>query len=145
MSDETNSYWRNNHNTPLTPENETRFKNWIERGKQKYGRDLSPDMEDYDLKGYWINGGHTNEAFRAGTGHAPDTYKKPNHPTFSDESIYHGKPSPYGGTWQGGKWSNDGTNDFYTPSKHMLTYTHPVSRMTNYMARFEPKVKLVLP
>ena len=56
--------------------------------------------QDYDLRG----------AFKAGlkpdtaTGHWPDTFKKPGHPTFSDESKYARFGNP--GHWQG---------DTYTP------------------------------
>ena len=145
MSNKFTQWFRDRFNTILSDENERRFHNWIAQGKQKYGVDLTGDLDTYDLRGYWLNGGYTNEAFRARKGHAPDTFKKPNHPTFSNESIYHGKPSEYGGTWQGGVWSYDGTNDVFTPSAHMLQHTHPEPFLTNYMSRYEPKVKLVLP
>lgn len=76
-------------NTQLGPKNEAAFLKW----KEKYAPNDSGD--DYDLRG----------AFKAGlkpdpkTGHWPDTFKKPNHPTFSDQSNYaaHGKP----GRWEG--------------------------------------------
>ena len=78
-----------NFNTKLTPAEENSFKAW----KAKYAPKDSG--EDYDLRG----------AFKAGlkpdpkTGHWPDTFKKPNEPTFSNESIYaaYGKP----GSWAG--------------------------------------------
>lgn len=76
-------------NTILSPDEAVRFTAW----KQQYAPHDSGD--DYDLRG----------AFKAGltpdatTGHWQDTFKKPNHPTFSDQSQYssYGKP----GTWQG--------------------------------------------
>ena len=76
-------------NTKLNPADETAFTSW----KTKYAPKDSGD--DYDLRG----------AFKAGlqpdvkTGHWPDTFKKPNHPTFSDQSKY----APYGnpGSWKG--------------------------------------------
>jgi hypothetical protein len=76
-------------NTVLTPQEERAFVKW----KRQYApRDSGAD---YDLRG----------AFKAGftpdpqSGHWPDTFKKPNHPTFSDQSRY----APYGrpGSWQG--------------------------------------------
>ena len=76
-------------NTELKPNEEGEFQAW----KQMYApRDSG---EDYDLRG----------AFKAGvvpdpkSGHWPDTFKKPNHPTFSVESMYaeHGNP----GRWKG--------------------------------------------
>jgi len=76
-------------NTRLGLKDEMRFIKW----KEVFAPGDSG--EDYDLRG----------AFKAGltpdrkTGHWPDTYKKPNHPTFSDESRYakFGKP----GRWEG--------------------------------------------
>lgn len=77
--------------TALNPAEETRFREW----KQKYApRDSG---EDYDLRG----------AFKAGltpdpkTGHWPDTFKKPNHPTFSVESQYAQFAPDKAGRWQG--------------------------------------------
>lgn len=78
------------YDTPLSPNEEQRFRSW----KQKWApRDSG---EDYDLRG----------AFKSGTrpdvesGHWPDKFKKPNHPTFSDESMYSTRARP------GGKWIN---------------------------------------
>lgn len=78
--------------TKLSAKNEETFQAW----KKKYAPKDSG--ADYDLRG----------AFKAGvkpdpkTGHWPDTFKKPNHPTFSNESRYakFGKP----GHWQGDKF-----------------------------------------
>jgi hypothetical protein len=75
--------------TQLNPDEESQFKLW----KEQYAPHDSG--ADYDLRG----------AFRAGltpdpeTGHWADTFKKPNHPTFSDQSKYaqFGKP----GHWEG--------------------------------------------
>lgn len=56
--------------------------------------------EDYDLHG----------AFKAGlvpnpNGHWPDTFKKPNHPTFSVESIYAiGIDRTRAGRWKNNKY-----------------------------------------
>lgn len=79
----------NSYNTILSPAEESRFTVW----KRRYAPKDSG--EDYDLRG----------AFKADlwpdskTGHWPDTFKKPNHETFSDESRY----APYGqpGRWEG--------------------------------------------
>ena len=66
------------YNTKLSPDEEARFRVW--KAKNAPG----DSGVDYDLRG----------AFKAGvkpdpkTGHWPDTYKKPNHPTFSVESKY---------------------------------------------------------
>src|SRR5262245_34549188 len=66
------------YDTPLTPDEETQFQTW----KQKYApRDSGAD---YDLRGAFKEGLTPDPV----TGHWPDTYKKPNHPTFSVESKY---------------------------------------------------------
>lgn len=78
-----------NFNTILTPVDEANYEQW----KKKYAP--SDSGKDYDLRG----------AFKAGivpdkNGHMTDVFKKPNHPTFSDESQYakFGKP---------GHWKKD--------------------------------------
>ena len=85
--------------TELTPTEEKDFEAW----KQKYAPHDSG--ANYDLRG----------AFKAGlkpdgkTGHWSDEFKKPNHPTFSNESIYaKGDMAQYAGSWNG---------DTYVPPK----------------------------
>jgi GGDEF domain-containing protein len=76
-------------NTILSPADERHFQTW----KQQYAPHDSGD--DYDLRGAFSAGLRPN----AQTGHWPDRFKKPNHPTFSNESQYalYGRP----GHWQG--------------------------------------------
>jgi hypothetical protein len=135
-------YFNSRFNTALDAENEQRFQNWLTQTKTKYGNDLSGDLDTYDLRGFWLNGGHADEAFRRRAGHAPDTYKKPNHPTFSDQSIYHGSPSEYGGKYVGGTWQDDST---FVPSDYMLSHTHPQDWYMNWMKQYGEGVRLVLP
>lgn len=77
--------------TKLTPQEEAAFWQW----KQQFAPHDSGT--DYDLRG----------AFKAGltpnpqTGHWPDTYKKPTHPTFSDQSIYAQDRPDLAGHWLG--------------------------------------------
>lgn len=77
--------------TKLSKDDEAKFTKW----KRRYAPNDSG--EDYDLRG----------AFRAGVtpaanGHWPDTFKKPNHPTFSEESVYSQRdPSLPAGRWDG--------------------------------------------
>lgn len=96
-----------NFNTKLSPDQERNFQFWLGETKQKYGRDLAPDLESYDLRGYWLNPDEKIEGFRQGKEHAPDTYKKPNHPTFSNESIYHGVARGDGRRFIGGSWKGE--------------------------------------
>jgi hypothetical protein len=76
------------YNTELTPEEEGAYQSWA----AKHGRER--DTYDYDLRGAWKYGLEPDE-----NNHLPDTFKKPNHPTFSDQSIYHGRDGHRGGRW----------------------------------------------
>ena len=135
-------YWKNNYNTPLSAENETRFNNWVAEQSKQRGRDLSGDLINYDLRGYWLNEGSKD----TGSGHMPDTYKKPNHDTFSNESKYNGASDPMGGKFQGGKWLGDDKRGWsYQPSDKMLTSTHTKDQLERYFAKNEPDVKLLMP
>src|SRR5258708_36237734 len=74
--------------TPLTSEEQ-----------QSYSQKYSPqDNYDYDMQGFH----NYNHDFQPGPGqHYPDTSKKPNHPTSSNESIYSG------GEHEGGQWQQN--------------------------------------
>lgn len=72
-------------------------------------------------------------------GHWPDTYKRPNHMTFSDGSIY-STPATPGGHWenvQGDEWN-------FTPSTTNLQQ-HSVQELQDYFQKYEPKSHLILP
>ena len=71
--------------TALEPEEEGEFNKWFaERAKNLK---LNPNPDDprhyYDSRGAWKAG------YRSTTGHLPDIYKLPGHPSFSDESQYY--------------------------------------------------------
>jgi hypothetical protein len=91
---------------------------------------------DYDLEG----------AYRAGikpdseSGHFPDTFKKTNHPTFSNESKYSTPETP------GGTWGVDakGRNTF-TPSQWMASDVNRMSSLQKYFFEREPNSTLILP
>lgn len=123
------------YNTPLSAKDEAAFGAWLqERGKAE-GRDLSKDLFDYDLRGAWKDGAAKSE-----NGHLPDTFKKPNHPTFSDESKYSGVDGNTGGKWKqldGGKWE-------FAPSQTNLR-NMPAGELEAYLKRADPDVTLRLP
>src|SRR4029077_19810087 len=73
------------YNTPLTPEQETAFQQTLH----------AKDVFDYDARGEFLAGANRDNP----TGHGQDTFKKPNHPTFSEQSQYHGVDDYSGGTW----------------------------------------------
>lgn len=83
-----------NYDTQLTPDKERNFQKW----KAVFAPDDSG--VDYDLRG----------AYQAGLkpdakGHWPDRFKKPNHPTFSNESQYAvGKDAAKAGRWRDEKF-----------------------------------------
>lgn len=78
------------YNTILTPDQEKIYQQWV----NSLPINLRGDY-DYDLRGAWLNGDQPDEYY-----HMPDTWKKPWHPTFSNESIY-STPGAEGGRWDG--------------------------------------------
>jgi hypothetical protein len=78
-------------NTKLDPYKEKEFQEW----KKAYApRDTGTD---YDLRGAFQSGLKPDSK----TGHWPDTFKKPNHPTFSDESLFAVDYPDIAGHWEG--------------------------------------------
>jgi len=123
------------YNTPLSPADEMPYQNWIALQSAVQKRDVTQDTRDYDLRG----------AFKAGAaqspdGHLPDTFKKPNHPSFSNESQYHGADGHEGGSWApmgAGRWG-------FTPGATNLQMHGPIS-LQQYFQRVEPGTYLNLP
>jgi hypothetical protein len=92
--------------TQLAPLDEMRFRQWIQQ-KQVPWQD-SP-TSDYDMRGYYqalqkgdARAVETQSAFD-GKMHFPDTWKTPNHKTFSNESMYALPTAP---TWRGDRLVN---------------------------------------
>ena len=80
------------YTTALSPDEERRFQQWARR----YGIRMEPGWnEDYDMRGLWKSSPDISPDPR---GHWPDWYKKPFHPTFSNESIYATPDAPH---WEG--------------------------------------------
>lgn len=130
--------WSQQFNTPLSPADKVAYQAWLVSESARRRRDVTKDPQDYDLQGYWKDIGRADTT---GQGHMTDTFKKPNHPTFSDESKYSGTLAPWGGSFQGGKWDDTG----YTPSPDMLAHTHNPDDMQDYFDEAEPGMKLRLP
>lgn len=123
------------YNTPLSPDEEGAYQSWAQGQSQAAGRDINNDNYDYDMRGAWKAG-----AGAAGNGHFPDTFKKPNHPTFSDQSQYHGVDGHTGGTWGGGS----GQPWTFTPGASNLR-SHTPDELQQYFQRAEPGNRLLLP
>lgn len=109
--------------TQLSPSDEARFQTW----KSRYAP--NDTGSDYDLRG----------AYKAGltpdptSGHWPDTFKKPNHPTFSVESQYAAQAPGKAGSWDGDTYKmpdqlgplNDFANLGFAPGMRPPGITYP--------------------
>ena len=70
-------------------------------------------------------------------GHFTDRFKKPNHPTFSSESIYNGADGQYGG-----EWLNIFGRDVFVPSETNLAQNDS-EWLRKYFAEVEPSAILM--
>lgn len=116
------------YETQLTPDEEVKFQDW------KKVNAPNDSGFDYDLRG----------AFKAGvtpdakTGHWPDTYKKPNHPTFSDQSQYAKDRPDLAGHWDG---------ETYYPAPYGLNPPEGITKVLDEFksqARGDPNAKIVI-
>lgn len=98
------------------------YPSWLKLKSLSENRDVSKDAENYDIERYQKESG----AAANQSGHSPDTYKKPNHPTFSQESIY-SNPLQQGGVWsQEGKFTPSALNLKNMPADEMQSYFNEV-------------------
>lgn len=81
---------------------------------------------DYDIESYVRE--NPNAVFDH-EGHYPDTYKRPNHPTFSDESIYASEQNP------GGHWSerNSLQRWNFSPSAQQIAQPGYIQKAIDYL------------
>lgn len=112
------------YNTKLSPADEAAFQAWAKANHR------TGDSYDYDMRGAW-----KHMVKQSANGHFPDTYKKPNHPTFSNESQYAVGPALQGGQW--------GDNSF-TPGATNLRF-RSLAELQQYMGQAEPDSRLVPP
>ena len=118
--------FRNNFNTKLSDEDELKFQNWLVNSIIKYKTELDKDLDSYDLRGFWKESDPNDlELFAQRKIHAIDKYKKPNHPTFSNESIYHGR------LYQGGSWEYKNGKEIFHPTKFQLELQKILSKARN--------------
>lgn len=105
-------------------------------GIRQYSYETPLETKDYDYDAWQ----KANPGVQMAPGqHYPDTFKLPNHMTFSDESMYHG------GENQGGHWGTDDQgNDTFTPGRTNLEQ-HSMSDLRDYFSRVEPNAKLLPP
>jgi len=115
------------YNTQLTPEEEPKYAEWLINEFGYDPKNLEKAVYDYDMRG----------AFKANlqmdsNKHLADTYKKPNHPTFSTQSQYSGADGYIGGNWE----KIDEKRWKYTPSDAVLNL-HGIENMKKYWDRVE--------
>lgn len=128
----------NSNNTPLSPEDEQKFQDWAATKWGPSGSDPSRTLSDvisnYDMRGFWQSNGS-----QADNGHYPDTYKKPNHPTFSTDSKYSTDDQ------KGGEWTEVSKDKWqFVPGPENLKNYTP-QQLQDYMDQVDPDVDLKLP
>lgn len=122
------------YNTKLSDKEEREFQTWLQDESARMKRDISKDLGDYDVRGSWKNRDSEKKDAR---GHGTDKWKKPNHPTFSNESVYHGKDGH-----SGGKWAKRGEQDVFVPSSSNRKHWNR-DMLMQYFELYEPDVELV--
>ena len=75
-------------------------------------------------------------------GHWPDTFKLPNHITFSDQSMYHGQHGAQGGQWAPLPGGNDSW--MFSPGATNLRNFTP-QQLQQYFQQYEPNSLLRMP
>ena len=122
------------YNTQLSPTGEQSYQQWVNAQSQAVGRNVANDSYDYDLRGWFQANGPQNLS----GAHLTDQFKKPNHPTFSDESQYSGVNGA-----QGGHWDVQPDNSYaFTPGSTSMLST---PELQDYFNRVEPTNTLNLP
>lgn len=124
------------YNTPLNAQQQVAYTKWRANLPQNL-----QNTSDYDLQGAFL--GNAEQSAR---GHLTDTWKKPNHMTFSDGSEYSSQAE------QGGHWADaaPGAPDSethpwgYWASKANMQH-HSPSELRDYFNQYEPNSSLVLP
>jgi len=98
-----------NYNTPVRPDMMPDYNNWLNKSAHPLDiQSAQAGTSDYDYGGLY-NQMMQNRQAQAGynyENHFPDTFKKPNHPTFSDQSQYAMFGNP--GNWVGNDYFGGG-------------------------------------
>ena len=118
-------------NTELTPEETANFNSWA----NTQPRNIDNEKYDYDIQGWWKENPNQN----LNDGHLIDKFKKPNHPTFSTISQYHGKNGLEGGVWN---QLPDGSYTFAPGKTNFDNYK--ANELKDYFKKVEPNNKLLL-
>lgn len=120
------------YETQLSDKEEVEYQKWVAEKSAELGRPV--ESSDYDMRGFWKD----PKARQGANGHFPDTYKKPSHPTFSNESKYSGVDGNEGGEWakKGGKWT-------FQPGPTNIS--NGLDHTREYLKQSDPDVELIEP
>ena len=96
------NFYKDAYDTPLSKDEQVLYDMWYRKAvKEKIVNPI--DHGVYDIPGFW----QSDEWKRKdGRGHGTDTFKKPNHITFSNESKWSSQQG--GSPFKGGSWEEDG-------------------------------------
>jgi len=102
-------YYKYAYNTPLTDDEQALYDIWYPMAVDS--KLINPmDHGVYDIPGFWKSGEWKSKDSR---GHGTDTFKKPNHITFSNESKWSSQQG--GSPFEGGTWDREGS---FIPGRH---------------------------
>ena len=96
----------NGNGKNFNPKEEQEYRNWIKNNNIEVDNNFNG--KDYDYRGFWKENGNIN--VQQGQ-HFTDKYKLPNHPTFSNESIYFNESNKE----QSGQWNKGIGGERYVP------------------------------
>lgn len=141
----------NRYNTPLDPGQEFGYGQWLQLQSAMRNRDVGRDNFDYDMRGAYQQAQPTpqypstftlpeqGDAAPNPEAHFTDTFKKPNHPTFSDQSMNQGRDGQVGGTW-----ASAGGQTYFQPGPANLQQWGQ-GPLQDYFKQAEPDVALIPP
>ena len=119
------------YNTPIPEAKAQAYASWLAYASKTQHRDVGLDMYDYDIQGAWLAGEAQDY------GHMTDRFKKPNHPTFSNQSQYHKTSGCTGGVWL----KTNGKDLYAVFKDNMLTK----AELAAYFRQVEPDAILLDP
>ena len=119
-----NTIGEETYDTSLTREQEAKYQAW----RSMLPKPLQYEG-DYDLRGYWLDPNTVKDDIKNGQ-HFTDTYKKPNHPTFSVESKY----AVGDNIWKAGSWDGD---KFTPPNPEVKSFMDRNPSLFSHVKSFE--------
>jgi hypothetical protein len=125
------------YNTPLAPEERPKYQDWLDQVSKHRKYDARMDLQDYDMQGAFKSGAKPTGDEESG--HFKDTFKKPNHPTFSKESQYSTPDNP------GGNWKDLGDDKWEFQATPANLKYRDRGALQDYFKRVERTSKLTLP